>query len=676
MTLRVQDSLSNFLARCTRVVVMFGVGGCLLGGLPSPTSAQSVTTASLMSEMTDLAALAQFPSPAYVCKQFSSYDPASKSPDKNWFANGDCGHYLRIEERLGRKEHVMMDATGPGAIVRIWSANPAGTLRIYLDGAEQPVIQAPMSELLGGKFPGLPRPIAGEYSKGWNLYFPIAYAKSCKVTSDKGGFYYHVNYRTYAPGTTVETFSLEQLKTLSARIEKLGARLANPRGSDAELGGETRSFDIELKPGESVREEFSGAMAFTRTTVKLDSEDREAALRGIVVKVTFDGQAAIETPLGDFFGSAPGVNPYAALPVGMTKEGEMYSHWFMPFKESAVIELVNHSKVAASLKGELALKENIWTDRTMHFHAKWRTQFDVPTRPMVDWNYLTAKGRGVFVGVAFAIDNPVKDWWGEGDEKIFVDGESFPSHFGTGTEDYYGYAWCYPALFFHAYHNQSRCDGPGNYGRTSVNRFHIIDAIPFTKDFKFDMELWHWHQTCKVNMAVVSYWYARPDATDTFAAIRATDAIVCPMPVYVVPKVAGAIEGETMKILKVTGRAEPQDWDGVSAGKHLWWHAGMKAGDTLVVAFDAPKAGKYRVLGRFLKAKDYGIHQLAINGQTAGAPIDFYNPDVRPSTERELGVFELKPGGNEFSATVVGANEKAIKSYMLGLDYLLLKPAE
>ena len=181
----------------------------------------------------------------------------------------------------------------------------------------------------------------------------------------------------------------------------------------------------------------------------------------------------------------------------------------------------------------------------MHFHAKWRAQFDVPTRPMIDWNYLTAKGKGVFAGVAFAIDNPVKDWWGEGDEKIYVDGETFPSHFGTGTEDYYGYAWCWPALFTHAYHTQPRCDGPGNYGRTSVNRFHILDHIPFTKDFKFDMELWHWHETCKVNMAVIAYWYARPGASDALQADpRRGRHRAAPMPEYVVPRVAGAIEGE------------------------------------------------------------------------------------------------------------------------------------
>jgi len=435
-------------------------------------------------------------------------------------------------------------------------------------------------------------------------------------------------------------------------------------------------FEFEIPAGETTRQEIRGPAAFARSVVRLAAANVESALRGLIVKVTFDGETCVEAPLGDFYGSAPGLNAFSTLPVGMTKQGEMYCHWFMPFKESAVIELVNHTKETVTLSGEIALAEYKWTDASMHFHAKWRTEWDVPTRPMIDWNYLTAKGRGVFAGVSFAIDNPVKDWWGEGDEKIYVDGEAFPSHFGTGTEDYYGYAWCWPGLFEHAYHAQPRCDGPGNYGRTSVNRFHIIDRIPFTKDFKFDMELWHWHQTSKVNMAVTAYWYARPGGTDTFKPVRAEEAVVRPLPAYTPVRVAGAIEGETMKILKVSGTADPQDWSSLSGEKHLWWHADMKPGDTLKLAFPVPQAGKYRVFGRFLRAPDYGIHQLAINGQSVGQPIDFYESEVRPSSERLLGEFQLKAGDNEFSVTIVGANEKAVKSYMFGLDYLLLKPVE
>lgn len=636
---------------------------------------QTITTARLLDELTNLAGLAEFPTPAYTCKQFSSYDRKSKLPgNEDWFANGDCGQYLRVEEVMGRKEYVMMDIDGPGAITRMWSANPAGNLRIYLDNSATPALTATMADLLGGKFPGLPVPISGEYSKGWNLYFPIPYAKHCKVTSDQGNFYYHVNYRTYPTGTAVESFKLEQLKELAGPIDQLRARLAEPRGE--EPAGDVQPFELRVPAGESVRQEFYGPKAFAAAVLRPSADSLETALRGTIVKITFDGELAVEAPLGDLFGSAPGINPYATLPLGMTKQGELYCHWFMPFKEKAVIELVNTTKETVGLAGKLALADYQWKDTSLLFHAKWRAQFEVPTRPMIDWNYLTAKGKGVFAGVSFSIDNPVKDWWGEGDEKIYVDGENFPSHFGTGTEDYYGYAWCWPGLFTHAYHSQSRCDGPGNYGRTSVNRFDVADRIPFTRSFKFDMELWHWNEKSKVNLAVVAYWYARPGATDEFKPIRESDAIVRPMPEYVVPRVPGAIEGESMKILRVTGLAEPQDWDGESNGKHLWWHAGMNPGDTLALGFEAPRAGKYQVSGHFLEAPDYGVHQLAINGQKTGNPVDFYRAGVKPGEEMVLGVFELKAGQNEFSATVVGANEKAVKAYMFGLDYLRLKPAE
>ena len=654
--------------------------GIVVASVAFAAGAPAVTTASLIEEMTDLSGMAVFPSPAYTCRQFSSYDRRSKSPEdqstSGWFANGDHGQFIREEERAGRKEYVMMDATGPGAIVRIWSANPAGTIRIYLDGAERPALEAPMTNLLGGKLVGLPKPISGEYSRGWNLYFPIPYGRSCKVTSDKGGFYYHVNYRTYETGTAVESFSLGQIKTLAGRIERLAARLDNARGQAEEFGGRAQEFTLEVPAGESVRQEFVGPKAFTRAVVRLSAQNRQAALRGVILKVSFDGENCIEAPLGDFFGSAPDLNVFSTLPLGMTKEGDMYCHWFMPFHESAIIQLVNRTTESVTLAGELALKDCDWTERSMHFHAKWRVQWDVPSRPMIDWNYLTAQGRGVFAGVSFSIDNPVKGWWGEGDEKIYVDGEKFPSHFGTGTEDYYGYAWCWPGLFTHAYHAQPRCDGPRNYGHTSVNRFHIIDRIPFTKDFKFDMELWHSDARCKVNLAVTAYWYARPGATDAFQPIRSEDAVVREVAAYVPTRVAGAIEGETMKVLKVKGTARPQQRGELSGEQQLWWRGDKKPGDVLVLAFPVPKAGKYRVFGRFLKARDYGIHQLAINGQPAGEPIDFYEAEVRPTSERLLGEFELKAGENELSVTVVGANEKAVKSYMFGLDYLLLKPVD
>ena len=148
----------------------------------------------------------------------------------------------------------------------------------------------------------------------------------------------------------------------------------------------------------------------------------------------------------------------------------------------------------------------------MHFHANWRQRNQIPTRPVSDWNYITATGKGVYVGDTLCVFNPVSDWWGEGDEEVFVDGESFPSHRGTGTEDYYCFAWGSPRLFQGPFASQVRCDGPGNSGHAVVTRTRNLDAIPFTKSLQFDMEVWHW-KDCKVGYAATTYWYALPGAT-------------------------------------------------------------------------------------------------------------------------------------------------------------------
>lgn len=657
-------------------------------------AAEPVTTGSLLREMTDLRALAQ---PAdFTCRQFSSYDRASKTPEDHdaWFANGDAGRYLREEERAGRKEYVVMDADGPGAIVRIWSANPRGKIFFYLDGATEPTWEAPLADLLGGKVAGLPKPLAGERSRGWNLYFLIPYAKHCKVTCDevvaeKHAMYYHIDYRTYPVGTAVETFAPKQLEQLTGTggTARIAARLTEPEGLAEMLSSVaaghwlTAPLDepVTIAPGKSATFKQGGGPAYiVGFRCKLDSGGDTAALRKLVLTIAFDGEQTVMCPLPDFFGAGPQCKPYTSLPFVITADGELRCYWPMPYVESAVIGVEN----TGAKPIELALKVGVLPEPSakelMRFHAAWRVSRDVPTRPFIDWNYLDVAGRGTFVGAAFSIANPVKEWWGEGDEKIFVDNEKFPSFLGTGTEDYYGYAWCCNEPFTHAYHNQPQCDGPANYGRTAVNRWHILDRIPFTQHFKFDMELWHWADKIKVpEMSVVAYWYAPADAGAQAAkgSAQPADYKLVEAPAYEPPRVDGALEGEGLKVVSVTaGDVRPQDIGPCSNEKHLWW-TGAKPGDKLTVEFPAPAAGKYRLMARFLTAADYGIVQPAVNGEAAGAPIDLYHDGIKCSEEHVLGTFELKPT-NTLTLEITGANEKAAQAFMCGLDYLKLEAAQ
>ena len=100
----------------------------------------------------------------------------------------------------------------------------------------------------------------------------------------------------------------------------------------------------------------------------------------------------------------------------------------------------------------------------------------------------------MYVGDAVTVYNPNLGWWGEGDEKVYVDGETFPSHFGTGTEDYYGYAWGrYEPWINHPFVAQPIGDGCyAHIGLAQNTRVRSLDAIPFTRSLRFDIELFDW----------------------------------------------------------------------------------------------------------------------------------------------------------------------------------------
>ncbi len=663
---------------------IFAAALCALSPI---TLAAEVTFESLVYEMTDLDALASFPDPAYECAQFSSYDRRSTDPavltDENWFANGDRGQHIRKETRNGADEWVMADAEGSGAIVRIWSANAndAGIVRVYLDNAPDPVIEMPLQDMLDGQHAPFLAPISGTRSRGWNTHLPIPYAKHCKITASKPDFYYQVNYRTYEKGTEVESYTPELPQTHEALLEETRNRLANPSEFTVTGPQSTASFREYIVPGGTIEMRLEGEGAIYGITSKVEADDLEGALRQCVATILFDDQKSpsVEAPFGDLFGTAPGINPYKSLPSGVLEDGTLYSHWVMPYRQSATLRITNHGEAPVTVGGDVRTGPREWNNRSLYFHAKWRAEYDIATRPRQDWTYLAVDGKGRFVGDMLHVTNPVKDWWGEGDEKIYVDGEGFPSHFGTGTEDYYGYAWCSNELFVHAYHNQPRCDGPNNYGHTCVSRFHILDNIPFAKDFKFDMEVWHWADV-KVNMAATSYWYARPGAEDGFSSIDpAALRIVTPPPLPEPKRVAGALEGEQLEVLSVTGgNASTQQSGGWpwSGEQQLWWIDGAP-GDVLTLAFEAPEDRRYSVDAVFTKAIDYGIMQLSINGKPASGPMDFFNDGVIVTEETSLGVFSLKKGQNTLTVEITGANEKCNpKRHMFGLDYLLIRPVK
>jgi hypothetical protein len=696
--------------------LLFVIG--LLITLPAG-AAEQVSLESLLGDMVVRERLAELPSPHYICRQFSSYDRDTVGVGKpGWFANWDRSQFVRVEENDRRKEYVMLDAEGAGAVVRFWGTwhGPRkegkllpfsnGTMRVYLDGQAEPAIEGPIADLIsGGKLIGEPlsesvSPDTQYGRRGHNLYLPIPYQSGCKITYesdaiiDFGGqrgeaLYYQINYRTYEPGTKVKSFEQGQLEELRPLIEKVGKKLVAAELGDTPPLGTTNVVDIELPPKSlplNLYQAEGGAGAVRKISVRLAADDLEQALRSTVLTMEFDGKQTVWCPAGDFFGTGHQVHAYRSWYTNVTEDGTMTCYWVMPHEKSCRVSLQNLGDQPVQVNSEAQGSAFDWTDRSMHFHTTWHQLTKVDTGPdkdqtgqgAFDVNYVTVEGEGKIVGDTLTLFNGIGAWWGEGDEKIFIDGEEFPSHVGTGTEDYYGYAWCRPEYFQSPFHAQPCGDGNLAGGYSVNSRYRVLDALPFTKSIKFDMELWHWKETV-MNYAPAVFWYARPGATSNVKPDPETAALPVAKKrsdVVEMRVVPGAIEGEELKVVEATGGAhqvQSSDTFRWSGDAQLWWING-KPGDRLVVEVPVKEAGRYRVTVDLTKAVDNGIVRMKLAGRTTDQ-IDRYHRSVA-NDAIDLGTFELKKGPNRLEVEIVGANEKAIKKHMFGLDYVKLEKAE
>jgi hypothetical protein len=496
-------------------------------GLASANDGEStITLKSLLAEMTNRNAIARYPLPHYTCKQASSYDRAQTDPTNanTWFANKDYEQFLRIEENEGRREWVIMEHDGPGCIVRFWlplhGPQKNMKIRFYFDGVKTPAITANLHKLLSGRsFIKPPFAFVGSDKKAiegvaGDLYLPIPFAKGCKITLDGLPYYYVINFRAYDRDVNVETFTMDGFAAAANTLKQTEQWLEKP--SFPTEGQEQLKAEC-IEPGKELAISLAAGPAAVRTLrVQIDPNDTPQTLRSVVLEAGFDGQSTVWCPLGEFFGCGSQLKPMKDWDRSVQKDGTLIATWVMPYQKSGRVAIKNFGKKAITAKLAVKTSSWHWDDRSMYFHAGWRCQKSIATKKAtgtMDWNYLEMMGRGVYVGDTLTVLNPVPEWYGEGDERIYIDGEKMPSHMGTGTEDYYGYAWGMAEQFSSPFISMPKRDSTNGWkGYTTVSRVRLLDAIPVEKSLKFDMEIWHWAATM-VDYTVGVFWYAQPGAT-------------------------------------------------------------------------------------------------------------------------------------------------------------------
>lgn len=513
-----------------------------LGGIRCGFSQHVVTMGSMLKEMVDPVTVTRLPDPAYTLRQASSYDRRSVSPDQpGWFANADFNQFIREEKKEGHLEYVMMDADGPGAIVRFWLTTQVkqGTMRLYFDGADQPQIVIPGFDLMRAGWrlgPGLLNPHSSyepEGKGGNTLYLPLPYQQHCKVTwefadsaSAKTSHYYQINYRTYSPGTQVGSYRASDLDQYRTEIDAAETALWHP----IQPKGKTVKADRLIMPGAGLSMNLPGGPnAIHVLNAELYSISQNLATataiwRNTWIRIAFDGVQTVDCPVGDFIGSGEGGKKIGSWWRELTDSGWMTSRWVMPYQQNAVVSIVNKGSAPVGVKLQAILSPFHWTPGSLYFHATYKFGKDVRDVKWdydlhriaskdkdgpVDWNFATLQGRGLYMGNTLAVDNHMDSWYGEGDAKAWVDGEAFPSEFGTGLEDYYNTSWAPVVLYQTPFANAPRADAPSSIGKNTFTRTRILDAIPFNRSFAFDMEMLSWNGGT-IDIGATTYWYGSP----------------------------------------------------------------------------------------------------------------------------------------------------------------------
>lgn len=423
--------------------------------------------------------------------------------------------------------------------------------------------------------------------------------------------------------------------------------------------------------------ELQGPGIITHIWFTIAAEDPQYP-RSLTLRIYWDGEdePSVESPLGDFFAVGHGLlTPLNSIPVQISSDGRAYNcYWLMPFRKSARITITNDSPdkpvnalyyMIDWLKVE-ALPENI-----PYFHAQYRQEY--PCEMGKDYLILKTEGKGFYVGTVLSVHMNQPGWFGEGDDRFYIDGEEVPSLQGTGTEDYFNDAWGF-RQFNQLFHGVSVWEGYDVDDRGTAYRWHIQDPIPFSKSIIVTIEhkgqTYDW-QTRRYTsgfgerddfFSSVAFWYQTGKAT-RFSTVP-------PLEQRFVPHIY--VEAEA---LISTAKANPTEALQTQDG---WWSAGKQlfftppsSDATLELKINVPEDGLYILKADITHSWDYGIWQASLDDKPLGEKMDLYSPTVQ--TKRiKLGVLELKLGEHILRFTCQGKSDNST-GYYFGIDGIYLR---
>ena len=400
----------------------------------------------------------------------------------------------------------------------------------------------------------------------------------------------------------------------------------------------------------------------------------------MLLRMYWDGRErpAVEAPVGDFFANSFGQrSEVVSLPVVVEDADSYNCFWHMPFRRSARIEVVNQSDKPISLLYYNIdwIKKDCMEEDRPYFYAQYRQEY--PVRQDEDYVLLDTKGKGHYIGTVLSVRTRSPAWFGEGDEKIYINGEAKASIWGTGTEDYFLSAWGLKTtgtpFFGVPYFDQWGIVG----GHTSAYRWHITDPIVFDEGIKVTFEHYGWispdenpqYRSHSWNerqddYSSVAFWYQSGIPTFSARAPHARDRALPNLDRII------AARDYTAEPHHGQGDAVAQTLDLYREG-HLFYKPGQQENAWVEIPFSVEHKEPLRLLLVMTHSYDYGTYQASLNGVKLGMAMDLYRGEVS-TREHHLLDFWPEPGPYTLRLECVGKNAASTGHY-LGIESVRLR---
>jgi D-arabinan exo alpha-(1,3)/(1,5)-arabinofuranosidase (non-reducing end) len=400
----------------------------------------------------------------------------------------------------------------------------------------------------------------------------------------------------------------------------------------------------------------------------------------MLLRIYYDGsdKPGVEAPVGDFFANCFGKrSEVISVPVVVEDADSYNCFWHMPFQRSVRVEIVNQSDKPISLlyyNIDWIKKDSLPAD-TPYFYAQYRQEY--PVEQGTDYLILETEGKGHYVGTVLAVRTRSPSWFGEGDEKIYIDGEDKPSIWGTGTEDYFLSAWGLKTTttpyFGTPYFDQWGIVG----GHTSAYRWHVSDPLVFNTGIKVTIEHFGWispdenpdYRTHSWNerqddYASVAFWYQQGEPTFDARAPHAKERALPNLDriVYAADLIDSVEHG--------VGAPRTQSLLNYERGQLLYLPPAEEDA-WLEIPFSIEEKEPLRLLLNMTRSYDFGKYRVTLNGVELRSALDFYN-DQTDTWEYHLLDFWPDPGEYTLRLECVGANPDAT-GQGLGIESVRLR---